>query len=764
MAEAQAKAEADTSRSQRSDSTSGPRTYSTVIRASDAAQFAQTVAQDGAKAAVKTFGADGIPHQRGENLSDHPARDPREFGRAGAYPRTDEADDPLVERLYDEVGVYGAVVDSWIGDTWDDGWHLDTENEAWIEQVREIEEEHDFKQLVRRADRRQFTYEDGYALLHARLRASNGEPSLQPGTVEEILELQAVNPTMVEDYTIETENADALGEITQWEVDFGQAHEGTTKVHPERVFHLRQQPDDDDPAKGTPWAKRIMDDVLGYENTKWAVFEAHFQRASPFLVAEVQEGVDLDEEDVDPDDILDAVDEIANANTQRILAEGFTLKPLHGASDLPDGSIPYDIAQRSISVSARIPLHELFGSAAGELASAEEDTGRYHKRVAKRREEFAKPLLEAWYERLAEWGLTDGVPDDLTIRWPALDEPKTKDVAETEKTRAEALALWKSRVEEDPPARLVDYEAGTFPTADEDQPGTDHAHDHGHGHRHPSLVTGQPLELVFVPDENDVLQAHPVFDYARAQAHTHAHDQAEEPEIPALKPVRKRFQNKIESVFLDWQDEALAIFEEEGNLPPLEGGDAARPDDPTIQALQAWDPDTTTLEQLLFDLLVQSGELGGMQTFEQLGFEETFGFIEGSTELETFSSIAEATADSQAQQLTTQIRREVAESLTEEESLRQTRDRILAVFDGDFDQIQANLIARTESMRGFNIGAKSALRQAGQDKARFQAFTDACPICSPLDDTEIKLNGDKVPPLHPRCRCTITILTDEVVA
>jgi hypothetical protein len=742
---------------------SGPvkqRTYSAVIRAQDTAQFAQALATDGAQAAVDQFSHDAHPQaKRGGNLSDHPARDPRRFGRSGAYPRSGDASEPLVERLYDEVGVYGAVVDSWINDTWDDGWTLDTDNDAWVEQVREIEDRHGFKQLVRRADRRQFTYEGGYSLLHARLKDATGDAAQPPTGDVEVLELQVINAAMVEDYQVETEDTETLGDITMWEVDFGLPDQPATRVHPDRVLHLRQQPDDDDPATGTPWAKRVMDDTLGYENTKWAVFEAYFQRASPFLVAEVHEDLDLDDEDIDKDEVLDAVDEIANANTQRILAEGFKLKPLNQASELPDGSIPFEVAQRSISVSARIPMHELFGSAAGELASAQEDTSRYHKRVGKRRSEYAEAILEAWYERLAAWGLTPPVPDDLTIRWPSLDEPGTEEVFAAEKKRAESLALWQEKVGQAPPARLVDYEAGTYPSPDEESAGeaTDHAHDDGHG---PAAGRAGRLGVTFVPDRHDVLHAHPVFDYD--QPHSHRDEDGEDL-IPALKPVKNRYQNRVEDVFLNWQDEVLQMFREQGDLPPARAGqDAASADDEAVQALQAWEPDTSRLGDLLYNLLQESGETGGLQSFQQLGLEDTFQFVEGSTELEAFESIADATADSQAEQLTTQIRREVAESLAEEEQLSQTRDRVLDVFDTKFSQDKADLIARTESMRGYNMGAKNALRQAGQDQARFNAFNGACPICGPLDETTVKLGGDNIPPLHPRCRCTITILTDEV--
>lgn len=98
-------------------------------------------------------------------------------------------------------------------------------------------------------------------------------------------------------------------------------------------------------------------------------------------------------------------------------------------------------------------------------------------------------------------------------------------------------------------------------------------------------------------------------------------------------------------------------------------------------------------------------------------------------------------------------------------------------WDGD----RAELVARTETMRGGNGGVKLAYQSAGVTKMSWLTASDPCPVCEALNGKTVGITepflpeggsfeypegettktyhatyGEvETPPLHPRCRCTI---------
>lgn len=111
----------------------------------------------------------------------------------------------------------------------------------------------------------------------------------------------------------------------------------------------------------------------------------------------------------------------------------------------------------------------------------------------------------------------------------------------------------------------------------------------------------------------------------------------------------------------------------------------------------------------------------------------------------------------------------IAEAL-ETGDFDELRDEILAAVG---DEARAELIARTETMTAANAGQRLGWEQAvdegllsGDERRTWIATGDesTCPICSDLDGTTAKLDGEypdpggEGPPAHPRCRCTEGII------
>ncbi len=73
---------------------------------------------------------------------------------------------------------------------------------------------------------------------------------------------------------------------------------------------------------------------------------------------------------------------------------------------------------------------------------------------------------------------------------------------------------------------------------------------------------------------------------------------------------------------------------------------------------------------------------------------------------------------------------------------------------------RAEMIARTETIRTFNTAAERRYRLAGVEMYRYLAAADerTCSVCFPKHGKIFRLGdaGAPRPPLHPRCRCTIS--------
>jgi HK97 family phage portal protein len=125
------------------------------------------------------------------------------------------------------------------------------------------------------------------------------------------------------------------------------------------------------------------------------------------------------------------------------------------------------------------------------------------------------------------------------------------------------------------------------------------------------------------------------------------------------------------------------------------------------------------------------------------------------------------------------IKKSVQKAFEESKSLKELRDDLKDKFAGKISKNRATTIARTETIRAANEGARATYKAAGVTKMTWIASTDACPYCRGLNGKTISveenfLSKDDVympegtkkalnlsygdipsPPVHPGCRCTI---------
>lgn len=136
-------------------------------------------------------------------------------------------------------------------------------------------------------------------------------------------------------------------------------------------------------------------------------------------------------------------------------------------------------------------------------------------------------------------------------------------------------------------------------------------------------------------------------------------------------------------------------------------------------------------------------------------------------------SHAAETIDGVSETTRTMIRNLIEQAFVEQFDVDQLTSEIEAVIG---DEVRAEEIARTETMTASNAGQQQAWSQAvddglltGQEKQEWIVTPDdrLCPECEDMDGEQAGLDepfhsreyGDvDVPPLHPRCRCTVGIV------
>lgn len=653
--------------------------------------------------------------------SDIPQRDPQRFGYKGAYPRVeqDDLDKELVDRAYHEIGIFRNAVDEWAERTWGDGWRLSTEQEGWKDEADEFDEEVGIKQAFEDADKEQIRAVDGRCFLYLNLEDRNADdPSQPPEGVQGIADVQLVRNRHIEEveWVEDREAGEEHGEFTRVKLQFLASDEAEW-VHANRLIFIREFEHPDEHAKGIPRSLAWLQSVILYENIKWAAGESFFRNASPLMEIQIDEELVGDVEPSDIDDIMDDVDRLQNNEVQRVVSEGWTIETVEGSTNLTSPTAYWQVAVDSLAVDSRVPKHILTGSAAGAIQSAEQDEERFYSRVSDRRQKYPDRLIHEWYERLEEWGLGPGsVPDDLSIEWPALDEPDTVEEAEVALKRANAIQKYRD-MDEPVPEPLTDYEPGEMPEHPnpEEQPNLQGPAEGIEGISKLIAVEGRPYVIWdhFNVDAEAVELPEGVNDIAR---------EAEEAIRERFNQVAEKVNEKLEGIDDTFIVRRRLLYEH-------------------------IDPDI--IEDILVDLYEKAAEAGSRHVWEKVG--EDFAFTQSINRRE-LEALAAETSKTVANTLTEHIQ-EVATTGAEAEDRPVVR-QVGATFD--MARERAETISATEAMRGYVEGEVDAFQMTGNDRARYTTKPGACEICAPLEGQVVFIEDAQVrPPQHPHCNCTL---------
>lgn len=207
------------------------------------------------------------------------------------------------------------------------------------------------------------------------------------------------------------------------------------KVHHSRVIHIAEDALQN-PVYGRPALQRIYNDLQDYLKVSASTAEAFWQRVAGVLQAILDKDADWDE------DTLAALDErlqeVFHDLRNQVTIQGGRLERLGGDEPQPDGAAK--LYERRIAAGAGIPVRMLIGSETGERASTE-DQKAYFGMVAERQTTHAEDvILRPFIDTLIE---ANELPkpkkkDGYEIVWPTLFQEPEKDIAEANRSKADA--------------------------------------------------------------------------------------------------------------------------------------------------------------------------------------------------------------------------------------------------------------------------------------------------------------------------------------
>ena len=174
----------------------------------------------------------------------------------------------------------------------------------------------------------------------------------------------------------------------------------------------------------------------------------------------------------------------------------------------------------------------------------------------------------------------------------------------------------------------------------------------------------------------------------------------------------------------------------------------------------AWEKEQNDLGSVLYDFLLPIIIIGAMSLERELAYHSNI-HDDNSPAIKEIRK----TALKYSKGITDTTKGMILEQIKTSTSLAETRDQLVSRLNKLIDnEIRAELIAQTESVRAYSEGRHMIAEELGLEKKVWEATFGACPICLGLNNVEINATeafpgGYPYPPAHPRCKCSIRYYT-----
>lgn len=376
----------------------------------------------------------------------------RDVYQALGYPAIDKIEFGDFYTKYKRQDIAAAVIDKPVYGSWKlqpivrTGGEDDRDNDPFRDRWEELVKQFKLYSVFQRVDK--LAGIGRYASLYIGVGDDSLDVRNPIGTSKDLLYIQ---PYSEDNSTIKTIDNDITSKryglpsqygLRSVQISGGVVQSGTYQeslVDHSRVIHIADNLLENN-VYGTSRLEKIYNRLLNLELIVGGGAEMFWQGAFPGLAFNVQEGFELDGED------LAALDnEIKKYvhNLERYMKlNGVEANSL--SSNVADPSNHVDTQLKMISIASNIPKRILEGSERGELASSQ-DTKAWNDYCDNRRTTFCEDsILRPTIDKFIEVGILPQPKEDYVVEWPDLETTGDKEKAEIGKIRAESIRSYAS--------------------------------------------------------------------------------------------------------------------------------------------------------------------------------------------------------------------------------------------------------------------------------------------------------------------------------
>lgn len=624
----------------------------------------------------------------------------RDYYTVLGYPEAGELDYDYYYKWYKRGGLAKRIVSLPAQDTWKRPPAVTEEGETetpFVQDWQSLVDRLGVWSVLTRADRLSGIYRYGVLVIGVAGDKRTSEP-LEEGELDgpnDVLWLRPLseagaqirsvvqdpqNPRfgLPETYTIDVSTVDA---------------ESSAIYHWTRIIHLAENRDNSE-IFGTPRLETVINDLIDYLKLGGGTAEATWLNMRPGTVIKPEQGYKMTTSE---SDILDYIARYSHDPLRFLLMpyQGVDVSQI-GTSDVPAAGDLIDKKLDAIAADTGIPKRVLMGSAAGQLASAQEDTRQWAGNIATRQKTYAEDeVLRMLIDRLIWTGGLTAPAQPYTVgmynetsdmwEWPSIIDMTPLEQSDIVLRNAQARAA------------LVNPSTGIKPS-----------------------TTAEDRELLGLTPEPELTANLRV-------------NQEEDDNPPDRGTFEDDIQETLRPVFVDFQQQAQQDIE------------------------QGRQPDYSALEAaLLAALLLWLPQIARSRADE---IQEQFMLQVDDAELDTaIARWAREYGEERARQLTETTRdllRQAQQTADEED-----RNAIIARAFGDARRenisITETTVAISAGLIALNVLYRTLYQVQADERWYTQADERVCPVCAPLHlksrsvwESEFP-NG---PPAHPRCRC-----------
>lgn len=222
---------------------------------------------------------------------------------------------------------------------------------------------------------------------------------------------------------------------------------GTLRVHYTRIVHLAEGKRESE-TFGTPRLEIVYNQLDNDMKVVGGGSEATWLNMRPGLAISPKEGYDMDTSMDATNDFLAEIERYLHDQAHVLRLTGMEAQQIGTPVVMEIGDIS-DVIISRISAATGIPQGKLKGSAAGELASAEQDDKRWAGDISSRQTNYAEPeILRRFIDKMVWYGVLptpangydigELVPGKQIRKWPSIIEQSEEEKAETRLKWAQA--------------------------------------------------------------------------------------------------------------------------------------------------------------------------------------------------------------------------------------------------------------------------------------------------------------------------------------